>query len=64
VEVEEQHGKKIKILNWLAAVIHKNERNAAGNSDTVVHSWSIGSNKHVWINAEQNIAGKTKNYEC
>jgi len=33
------------ILNWLAAVIHTNKRNAAGNSEKVVHHALI---KALW----------------
>jgi len=36
VEAEQKQRNK-NILNSLAAVIHKNERNAAGNNENVVH---------------------------
>jgi len=34
------------ILKSLAAIIHKNKRNAAGNSETIVHPCSTVKNRH------------------
>ena len=36
---KEAMQKNKNILNSLATVIHKNKRNAAGNSERVVHAW-------------------------
>jgi len=43
VEAEQMQCKKNILKYLLAAVLHKNKRNAAGNSKNVAHPWSQAS---------------------
>jgi len=43
------------ILKSLAATIHKNKRNAAGNTEKVVHPWFRASQR-FYVTAEGTVA--------
>jgi len=50
--------KNLNILNSLAAVIHKDKGNVAGNSKKVVHLWSKYSH-----HSRRGVNGSTHNFD-